>query len=97
MADKVWSFRIHQEYTRSFRRVVSDDDRYKLGLAIREALEKADDPTKDAKPVANRPGRFTLDLMGYQITFEVSVDAEGRILEDTRSITLLPIEIADSD
>lgn len=95
MADKVWSFHIHQEYTRSLRHIVSDSDRYGLGVAIRERFEKADDPTKDARPVPNRPGRFSIELTGYVITFEVAVDSEGRLLESTRTIKLLPINVAD--
>lgn len=93
---KVWSFSIHQEYTRSLRNIVSDSHRYELGVAIRDKLEKADDPTEGARPVEHRPGRFTIELMGYLITFEVAVDAEGQLLESTRSIKLLPIEVADS-
>lgn len=77
--------------------MVSDADRYELGLAIREALEKAEDPTKDATPVPNRSGRFTLELMGYRVPFEVPIDADGEVLEEARTIKLLPVEIADSD
>lgn len=93
---KIWSFTIHQEYTRSLRHVVSDSHRYALGVAIRDRLEKAEDPTKDAIPVEHRPGRFTFELMGYLMTFEVPVDAEGQVLESARSIKLLPIEVADT-
>jgi len=51
-----------------------------------------EDPTLDATPIANRPGRFTIELMGYLITFEVPVDANNTVLEDATHITLLPVE-----
>lgn len=81
----------------SLRHEVSDSDRYKLGVAIRETLEKADDPTKDAVPVPNRTGRFTVDLMGYRVAFEVDVDTEGKVLKDATSILLLPVEVIESE
>ncbi|MCB0094253.1 MAG: hypothetical protein KDE46_00980 [Caldilineaceae bacterium] len=92
--DKQWLFIIHREYVNSLRRVVSDQDRYQLGVAIRDRLEKAEDPTLDATPVANRPGRFTIELMGYLITFEVPVDANNAVLKEADYIILLPIETA---
>lgn len=91
---KQWSFAIHREYSSSLRRVVSDKDRYPLGVAIRDRLEMTDDPTEGARPVPNRPGRFTMELMGYIVPFEVPVDRDGNVLADATIIKLLPIETA---
>lgn len=81
---KQWTFEIHPGFNHSLRHVVADKDRYSLGLAIRDRLERVDDPTAGAKQVPNR-NRYEIELMGYVITFEVR-----------ERIRLLPITKANS-
>ena len=90
--NKQWTPVIHREYNNSLRRVVADSDRYQLGLAIWDQLIEVEDPTKGATPVPHRSGRFTVEIMGYIIVFEVPVDTEGKVLESATEIKLLPIE-----
>ena len=91
---KQWLFSTQPEYVKSLRHVVSDSDRYPLGVAIREALKKAEDPTTGTKANPTRPDRFTLVILNYIVTFEVPLNTEGKIPGNATTIKLLPIEIA---
>jgi len=92
--NKQWTPIIHRDYTRLLRSVVSDSDRYALGVAIWDRLIEADDPTQGATPVPNRPGRFMVTIMSYVISFEVAVDIGGNLLPDSTTIRLLPIGLS---
>ena len=86
-----WTPIIHREYNNSLRQVVADNDRYQLGVAIWDQLINVEAPTVDAAPVPHRPGRFTITIMGYVVSFEMPLDADGKVREDATEIKLLPI------
>ena len=92
---KQWTLVTHEAYFHSLRQVVSDQDRYALVTAIWQTLQKTNNPIEKAKPVPGRAGRFTIELEGYLVPFEVAVDANGHLVEDATKIRLLPIIRAD--
>lgn len=91
---KQWTPIIHREYNNSLRYIVSDHDRYAFGVAVWNRLIETDNPTQGAPPVPHRSGRFTIEVMGYIVPFEVAVDAEGNLQPESSEIKLLPVDKA---
>jgi hypothetical protein len=77
---KTWTMVAHIDYFRTLRTRINDsDERYKVVVTIWDQLQETDDPTAGATPVANKPGRYDLNVMGYTLIFDLPADRPNDI------------------
>ena len=77
---KTWTMVAHPDYFRTLRTQITDANiRYRFVTTVWERLQETDDPTEGAKPVKDKPGRYTLALLGYTLIFHLPEDRPNDI------------------
>ena len=80
---KQWTFHIHDEYMKTFREAIPNPNRrYIVHQAIHDAFAEMENSITQAISVPLRPNRFTLEVLGYLIPFEITGES---------TLLLLPI------